>query len=648
MESLRKFRLGPRLGMAFGILCVLIVCMGALGLAQLGRLNGAVDKLGNEALPGVQALGEFRSVTTEVRGISLRYMLETDPQARTTLNQKRDAALGTKYAKAKTTYEQLPLSPQERQAFEQIVAAWTTYLASESAMMKAADGDTSQREESLRMATGVVAKQFSTLMGLMDTAIAANAQQADQSRADANQTYSSGRNVMLTLVVVAVACALLLAWAITRSITLPMAQSLRVAQTVAKGDLTAHIDATGNDEAGDLLRALREMNDRLLATVSQVREGSESVATGASQIASGNTDLSQRTEEQAANLEETAASMEELTATVKTSGDTARQASQLAGSACTAATQGGEVVSQVVSTMNEISASSRKIGDIIGVIDGIAFQTNILALNAAVEAARAGEQGRGFAVVASEVRSLAQRSAEAAREIKTLIHASMERVEAGSQLVGTAGTQMGDIVVQVQRVADLINEISAAATEQVTGIGQVNDAVGQLDQVTQQNAALVEQSAAAADSLNQQAQRLLSLVDTFKTGDHHTSKHGSATEPTPTPSLSRSLASPMPAAHRVRSVVKPSPTTAATSPLAKSGKPQALHKDAGAAPSPLPERRSPPINAVPATDGGTTHAASAPPAPRAHSRSVTDKPATTTATHSRAMAAEDDGDWETF
>jgi methyl-accepting chemotaxis protein len=296
-----------------------------------------------------------------------------------------------------------------------------------------------------------------------------------------------------------------------------MGVAVSVASRIADGDLTQPIPASGRDETGDLLRAMRDMQTKLVAIISQVRASSENIATGSTQIANGNADLSQRTEEQAANLEETAAAMEQLNVTVKNSADTAQQANQLATAARGAAARGGDVVGQVVVTMGDISASSRRISDIIGVIDGIAFQTNILALNAAVEAARAGEQGRGFAVVAGEVRSLAQRSAEAAREIKGLIGASMERVEAGTRLVGDAGQQMTDIVAQVQRVADLIGEISAAAVEQTSGIGQVHDAVSQLDQVTQQNAALVEESAAAADNLKQQAAKLVDLVSGFKT-----------------------------------------------------------------------------------------------------------------------------------
>ena len=307
-----------------------------------------------------------------------------------------------------------------------------------------------------------------------------------------------------------------MAWVITRSVTGPVGEAVRVAETIATNDLSRRIDDQRKDELGDLLRALAKMQQSLRGVVSQVRSASSNISTASAEIATGNQDLSARTEQTASNLQQTASSMEQLTGTVKQSADSARQANQLASSAAEVAARGGEVVSQVVSTMDEINASSKKIADIIGVIDGIAFQTNILALNAAVEAARAGEQGRGFAVVAGEVRSLAGRSAEAAREIKSLIGASVDRVDAGSKLVADAGRTMQEIVGSVQRVSDIIGEITAAAAEQSDGIGQVNGAVTQLDQMTQQNAALVEQSAAAAESLKDQANRLVGVISGFR------------------------------------------------------------------------------------------------------------------------------------
>jgi len=302
----------------------------------------------------------------------------------------------------------------------------------------------------------------------------------------------------------------------SRSITQPMLRARDIAAGIAKGDLTQRIADDGRDEPGELLRALQAMQSSLAGLVGEVGQASQSIGTSASEVAAGNADLSGRTEQAASNLQQTASSMEQLTGTVRQSADAASQASQLSSSASDVARRGGEAVQQVVATMDEINTSSRRIADIIGVIDGIAFQTNILALNAAVEAARAGEQGRGFAVVAGEVRSLAGRSADAAREIKALISASVERVESGTQQVQRAGDTMNEIVASVQRVNDIIGDISAAASEQSQGIGQVNSAVTQLDQMTQQNAALVEESAAASESLREQATRLSAAVQRFR------------------------------------------------------------------------------------------------------------------------------------
>jgi methyl-accepting chemotaxis protein len=301
----------------------------------------------------------------------------------------------------------------------------------------------------------------------------------------------------------------------SRTITRPIGYARSVAEAIAAGDLNREIRVEGRDEAADLLASLKTMQDSLRTLVGEVRESTQYIETASVEVAAGNQDLSQRTEQAASNLQQTASSMEELTRGVRQSADAALTAKDLAGSASEVAAHGGKVVAEVVATMNEINHSSRRIGDIIGVIDGIAFQTNILALNAAVEAARAGEQGRGFAVVASEVRNLAQRSAQAAKEIKTLISVSVERVDAGQQLVQSAGSTMGQIVNSVQKVSDIISEIAAGTAEQSQRIGHVNGAVVQLDQMTQQNAALVEQSAAAAESLRHQTQRLSSAVSQF-------------------------------------------------------------------------------------------------------------------------------------
>ncbi|WP_269148698.1 methyl-accepting chemotaxis protein [Hydrogenophaga crassostreae] len=377
---------------------------------------------------------------------------------------------------------------------------------------KLADGDPSA-PETLNQALMPAADQY---VGAMDTLLRYQRDLVESSAAAASVQSRNGMVLLGSLGALTLLLGALLAWRISLSITRPVNEALEAAQAVASGDLSRAIVVTRTDEMGGLLTALNTMRQSLTDTVAQVRSATDSINVASSEIAAGNQDLSARTEQAASNLEETAASMEELTSTVTQSADAARQANQLAASASEVAVRGGQVVSQVVTTMEEINHSSKKISDIIGVIDGIAFQTNILALNAAVEAARAGEQGRGFAVVASEVRNLAQRSAEAAKEIKGLIGTSVDKVDAGSRLVAEAGQTMSEIVGSVQRVTDIIGEITAASGEQSSGISQVNTAVNQLDQMTQQNAALVEQSAAAAESLKDQAMKLAQVVQLFR------------------------------------------------------------------------------------------------------------------------------------
>ncbi|QIL44607.1 HAMP domain-containing protein [Acidovorax sp. HDW3] len=387
----------------------------------------------------------------------------------------------------------------------------------------------------------------------LDKFVVLQEQRRDETKQQAQDKRQSALWLGLAIGAVVVLGALALSAWFVRSLTEPLQRAVSLADAIEGGDLTQDVHDERGDELGQLLRALSAMGAKLRTVVGEVRSGVESVSAAAGEIATGNHDLSARTEQTAANLEETAASMEELTATVTQSADTARQANQLAANAAQAAQRGGEVVGQVVSSMEHITESSRKISDIIGVIDGIAFQTNILALNAAVEAARAGEQGRGFAVVAGEVRSLAQRSAEAAKEIKGLITASVQNVEQGSQQVGQAGQSMGEIVESVRRVSDLIGEITASTTEQRDGIGQVNQAVANLDQMTQQNAALVEEASAAAASMSEQAQRLAQVVSVFNVGGYASSNAGRsaprtspAPRPAPRPVAAKPAGKPLP------------------------------------------------------------------------------------------------------
>jgi len=397
-------------------------------------------------------------------------------------------------------------APEEKASLDKVLEARKAVLAATAKtwdLKGAGDAVATQRyadEEFAPLVTKYLKAQ--------DDFVATLEKRRDVIRAEATQRRIEYAITGIISSMVLMAAGLFLAWKLVRSITLPLNEAVETIDAIAAGDLTRELQSTRKDEFGHMLRSLSAMSARLRGVVSEVRQGVDSVSSASVEIANGNHDLSARTEQTASNLEETAASMEQLTATVSQSADTARQANQLAGTAAQAAARGGEVVSQVVTSMQQITDSSRKISDIIGTIDGIAFQTNILALNAAVEAARAGEQGRGFAVVASEVRSLAQRSAEAAKEIKTLISASVENVESGSAQVAQAGQSMQEIVASVQRVSDLIGEITASSTEQRDGIAQVNQAVTHLDQMTQQNAALVEESTAAAASMRDQAQHL--------------------------------------------------------------------------------------------------------------------------------------------
>ena len=428
---------------------------------------------------------------------------------------------------------------EERLATE----AQTLFVAADSAnkqLVRALQGQAGMIRGQLSAYDGPLYASIDPISGKITELVDLQLRVAQEATKAAEAEFLATRAQTIGIVVAALVISSWLAFTITRSITQPLNQALFVAQAVAEGDLTRRIEVHSTNEIGQLLSAQKLMVDGLSKVVAEVRSNAESVATASAQIAQGNADLSQRTEEQASALEETSASMEQMGSNASQNADNARQANQLASSASAVAEQGGKVVGQVVQTMRDINESSRKINDIISVIDGIAFQTNILALNAAVEAARAGEQGRGFAVVAGEVRSLAQRCAEAAKEIKELIGASVERVEQGTALVDQAGITMQEIVSSIRRVNDIVSKISSASVEQSTGVCQVSEAINQIDLATQQNAALVEESAAAAASLKSQAQLMLQAVERFSLPDHnilanHSTPHNCGGIPTGIP-----------------------------------------------------------------------------------------------------------------
>ncbi|MBC7916553.1 MAG: MCP four helix bundle domain-containing protein [Rhodoferax sp.] len=514
MQFFSNMKISARLTTAFVTLVLLMMGVAYLGVSGIGKTFDVVQGMYADRMVPLGDLSDMQYLAMRNRVLVMDMVINPDPAnvtkraAEMVKNAERMDVLWAKY-KATT------LAPEEKVLIAEIEPAMKAYRAEGLLPSREASLAGKTEEAKNLYTTGVskfAPKFFDSLAKLMELQVSLAKTGFDDSVA----LNASVRTTAIVSTLIAVAIAAFLAWTITRSITVPIGKALRFSQEVANGDLTARLHHDGKDEVGALLKSLQAMQEGLVKVVSNVRTGSESVATASAEIAQGNNDLSARTEQQASALEETAASMEELSATVKQNADSARQANQLANSASTVAVQGGEVVGQVVETMKGINESSRKISDIISVIDGIAFQTNILALNAAVEAARAGEQGRGFAVVASEVRSLAGRSAEAAKEIKSLIGASVQRVEQGTALVDKAGVTMTEVVSSIRRVTDLMSEISAASNEQATGVAQVGEAVTQMDQATQQNAALVEEMAAAASSLKSQAQDLVQVVAAFK------------------------------------------------------------------------------------------------------------------------------------
>ncbi len=513
MEILRKMNLRPRLAVAFGSIALALLLVGGVGLMRLAQMNRSMQAISDNLYPKVRAAHEIGYlVLDEARAVRNMILLSDDKDV-----AKNREIVAADAALIRTNLDQtqrLVNSEKGNALFGEMKQASDAYQAFTDDV--AALATRGQKTE----ATALLYSERYAVQGRLIAAVKAMSAFQESRMTDgktaAEQLFETSSVTIGSVCALAVVFCIAAAWAISRSICLPLRDAVAVAEAVAGGDLTTCAVSNSNDEVGRLLKALGAMNASLASIVGQVRQGSDSIATGSGQIASGNADLSQRTEEQASNLQQTAASMEELSSTVRSNDETARQATQIAASAAAVARRGGEVMGEVVGTMEAITTSSRRIADIIGVIDGIAFQTNILALNAAVEAARAGEQGRGFAVVASEVRSLAQRSAGAAKEIKGLITDSVEKVDAGRLQVAEAGRTIDSVVVEVARVNDLIGEIGSATREQTQGIGQVSDAVNELDKVTQQNAALVEESAAAAESLKQQANRLVDAVGRFR------------------------------------------------------------------------------------------------------------------------------------
>ncbi|MDN2672333.1 methyl-accepting chemotaxis protein [Janthinobacterium sp. SUN026] len=513
MNLLRNVSIGVRLGLGFAVILLFSMLITGISVWRLHDVAMATRTMMELPLAKERYISDWYA------------KIDSGVRRTTAIARSSDTSLGAYFAEeAKQSsvvsgelqkkIEALISSPEEKELFRLVSEQRKVYLDSRAQVSKLkADGQEAEAEKAFQ---GIFVPGSTKYLKVVNDMLQHQRASIDTTAREIDEVAKTSRNLLLTLAVLALGFGVVCAWLLTTGIVRPLRTAVEIARKVADGDLTAQIEASAKDETGQLLLALKDMNTSLLNIVSEVRAGTDSIATSSTQIAAGNQDLSSRTEEQAGSLEETASSMEELTSTVKQNADNARQANQLAASAAQVAVKGGAVVAQVVGTMESINASSNKIVDIISVIDGIAFQTNILALNAAVEAARAGEQGRGFAVVASEVRNLAQRSASAAKEIKTLIGASVEQVNAGSMLVAQAGSTMNDIVDSVQRVSDIITEITAASSEQSVGIDEINRAIGQMDAVTQQNAALVEESAAAAESMQHQAHNLAQVVSVFK------------------------------------------------------------------------------------------------------------------------------------
>ena len=511
--KLSNLKIGVRLGLGFGLVLALMLALAMVGLARMSHIKHSLDGIVNDNNVQIKAITEMRQSVMSI-GLTTRNMaLMSDPDDIASEGERivddRD-----EYKAYVETLQRLVTTASGQALLVRIAAAQaaTEPLTDQVVALLAQQ---KRAEATVLLVEQVWAKQRSWIATL-DQMVRVQERRADVAAEAAAASYQLAMMLTVAISAAALLLGVATAWSVTRSITGPLRQAVGLALRVAKGDLRGELTSTSNDEAGQLTQALIEMHDSLVQIVSEVRSGTSTIAVASSEITAGNLDLSSRTEQQASALEQTASSMEQLMATVKQNAQNARQADILARSASTIAVEGGAVVSQVVLTMGSINSSAKRIVDIIGVIDGIAFQTNILALNAAVEAARAGEQGRGFAVVAGEVRSLAHRSAAAAKEIKILIEDSVQQVNTGTRLVDQAGATMQEIVASVKRVNDIMDAITVASDEQTSGIEQINAAVSQMDAVTQQNAALVEEAAAAAEALQEQASALAEVVNIFQ------------------------------------------------------------------------------------------------------------------------------------
>ena len=513
MRAFLNLRLFTKLMLSFAVVLALCLALGVFSVVQLGKVNQTSTDLETNWMPSVRVLLEMKYDIARYRAQETQHIL-SDTEADFAKYEKKMAEFNGKLKTDSAAYEKLISEAEERTGYAEFRKLWEQYLTLSAQVQKLSRAN--QDEEAKAVIRGKSSALFNSAAEILEKLAQVNIDGGVKASETGNELYASSRWWIIGIIALCIALGTMQAVWVSGLISRPLVNAVHIAQTVAAGNLTSKIEVNTTDETGQLLAALKEMNDNLQNIVGQVRAGTDVISTAASEIATGNLDLSARTEQQASSLEETASSMEEMTSTVKQNSDNARRANELAHSASGIALQGGNVVSQVVETMGSINASSSKIVDIIGVIDGIAFQTNILALNAAVEAARAGEQGRGFAVVASEVRNLAQRSASAAKEIKSLITDSVAQVEAGSKLVHQAGKTMDEVVASVKKVSDIVAEITNAGKEQEVGIEQINQAISEMDTVTQQNAALVEQAAAASASMQEQAENLSRVVSVFK------------------------------------------------------------------------------------------------------------------------------------